>query len=380
MPITRLLLSLALLAGMAFAQRHKFDLNAQTPEGQLLQQAAQASDDATKIKLYNEFLEKYPKHQGAPWVYDQVVPLYLKAGELDKTIAGAEASLAIDSANPLIAYQALQASEQKKDFEGVKKWSAATADAAQKILAQKKPDDNDEVEAWKREVEYSQQVIKRTEYSLYASMLQTTDPKVQIGLYEELERRNPKSEYLTQAAGPCFLALRQLGQEDKAFLVAEKTLATDQSNEDMLVVAASRYLDPKSKDPVKSLAYSSKLVEVMNSKPAPAGVPAADWEKKKTSLLGLGYWMQGMNYGAQSNWAQTDKSFRAAMPHIQGNNELLGAAYFYLGLSNYRMGEGPKGNKALLPEARKFNQACAAIKSPYQAQAQKNLAAMGPAK
>ena len=380
MVTTRLLLSLALLAGMAQAQRHKFDLNTSTPEGQLLQQAAQSTDDATKIKLYSEFVEKNPKHPATAWVYDQLVPLYLKAGDYDKTIAGAEAALALDPANPVIAYQALQASEQKKDYEGVKKWSATTADAAQKVLAQKKPDDEDEVEAWKREVDYSQQVIKRTEYSLYAGVLQATDPKVQVGLYEELERRNPKSEYLAQGAGQYFLALRQSGQEDKAFQVAEKTLASDQSNEDMLVVAASRYMDPKTKDPAKSLAYATKLVELMNTKPAPEGVAAADWDKKKTSLIGLGYWIQGMNYGTQNNWAQADKAFRAALPHIQGNNELLAPAYFYLGLSNYRMAEGPKGNKALLAEARKFNQACAAIKGPYQAQAQKNLTAMGAGK
>lgn len=375
--MTRFVLSVTMAALCASAQRHKFDLNTSTPEGKLLQDAAQAADDATKIKLYSEFLEKNPKHQAAAWVYDQLVPLYLKTGELDKTIAGAEASLAIDPANPVIAYQALQASEQKKDFEAVKKWSAATEEAAKKVLAQPKPADEEEVEAWKRDVDYSQQVIKRTEYSLYAAMLQSTDPKVQVALYEELQRRNPKSEYMAQAAGRAFLVLRQAGQEDAAFRIAENTLATDQSNEDMLVVAASRYMDAKTKDPAKSLAYAAKLVEVMNSKPAPEGVSPADWEKKKNSLLGLGYWIQGMNYGTENNWSQTDKAFRAALPMIQGNNELLAPAYFYLGLANYRMGQGPKGNKALLAEARKFNHACAAIKGPYQAQAQKNLAAMG---
>lgn len=376
----RILLCVTLAVAPALAQRHKFDLNTSTPEGKLLQEAGQAADDAGKIKLYNEFLEKNPKHAAAAWVYDQVVPLYLKAGDFDKTIAGAESSLAIDPANPVIAYQALQASEQKKDFEGVKKWSAATEAAARKVLALPKPADEEEVEAWKREVDYSQQVIKRTEYSLYATMLQAADPKAQVGLYEELERRNPASEYLGQGAGRYFIALRQTGQEEKAFRVAEKALAVDQNNEDMLAVVASRYLDPGTKDPAKSLAYAAKLVEVMNAKPAPEGVPAADWEKKKTSLVGLGYWIQGMNHGSQSNWAQTDKAFRAALPMIQGQNELLAPAYFYLGLANYRMGAGPKGNKALLADARKFNQACAALKSPYQAQAQKNLTAMGAGK
>jgi hypothetical protein len=276
----------------------------------------------------------------------------------------------------VIAYQALQASEKKTDYEGIKKWSAATAEAANKVIASPKPTDEDELEAWKRDVDYSQQVIKRTEYSLYAAALQSTDPKATVSLTEELERRNANSEYLPQVASRYFLALRQSGNEAKAFAVAEKVLAKDQSNEDMLVVAASYYMNPNTKDNDKVLAYSTKLVELMTAKPAPEGVPAADWEKKKTSLLGLGHWMQGMTYGGQSKWAQTDRSFRTALPFIQGNNDLLAPAYFFLGLANFRMAEGPKGNKALMPDARKFSQLCAAIKSPYQGQAQTNIKAM----
>jgi tetratricopeptide (TPR) repeat protein len=361
------------------AQRQKLSINAETPEGQLLQKASQESDDTQKLALLEEFLSKYPAHDGAGWAWSQAVPLYLKAQQFDKTVDGATKALAIDPSNAVVAYQALEACEQKKDYEGIKAWSAKTREAADKVLESQKPTDADELENWNRDVDYAKQVKTRADYSLYAAAVQCPDPKMTVSLCEALEKQNPSSEYLPQAAGRYFVALRQSGQEPKAVALAEKMLAKDQTNEDMLVVAASHYMDPKSKDDDKALGYATKLVDLMNTKPAPQGVPPADWDKKKDSLIGLGYWMQGMIYGGQSKWPQTDKSFRAALPHIQGN-DLLAPAYFYIGLADFRMSEGPKGNKALLGDAKKFNQLCANIKSPYQAQAQKNIAAMAAAK
>ena len=96
--------------------------------------------------------------------------------------------------------------------------------------------------------------------------------------------------------------------------------------------------------------------------------------------MGLGYWMQGRAYNDMSNWPQTDKQFKASLPYIQANNDLLAPAYFFLGIANAKMAEGPKGDKTRLPEARKYTQMCVAMNSPYQAQAKKNLLAMGPGK
>ena len=47
---------------------------------------------------------------------------------------------------------------------------------------------------------------------------------------------------------------------------------------------------------------------------------------------------------------------------------------FHLGLANYQMGKGK--NAQQIAEAMKFMQQCAAMKSPFQAQAAKNVAVM----
>jgi hypothetical protein len=121
----------------------------------------------------------------------------------------------------------------------------------------------------------------------------------------------------------------------------------------------------------KTIAYSNKLIEIMGTKPKPEGVADADWEKKKNTTLGLANWMAGMSAAGQNRLAQADKSLRASLPYIKDNEQLLAPALFQLGLANYQMGRGK--NRQQLADAVSFLKQCAAIKSNYQAQAQKNV-------
>jgi len=375
---TILLTSLA--AANVSAQRYKFELNAETPEGQLLQKAGQESDDDKRIALYEEFLKAHPSHAGAGYAWATVQPLYLKSGQLDKALEAADKGLSIDPFNAALGHGGLKAAEQKKDLAAIKTWSGRTAEAAKKILELKAPEDDEEAETHKREVDYAKQVMAYTEYAVYIVALQAQDPATIIDFTETLQQRNPSSEYLPQLNGRYFLALRQTGQADKALAVAEKILDKDQSNEDMLLVAAESYMDGAKKNPDKVLLYAGKIVQMLPSKPAPQGIAEADWQKKRDTTLGVAHWMIGMTHGTQNKWIQTDQAMRAALPLIAGNQQLLGPAYFYLGLANYRLAEGPKGDKKRLPDARKYTQLCTQINGPYQAPAIKNLNAMNAGK
>jgi hypothetical protein len=154
----------------------------------------------------------------------------------------------------------------------------------------------------------------------------------------------------------------------------ERALERGQMNEDLLLAMADYYMNSKPPVTDKVLLYSGKLVELMESRPAPQGVSAEEWEKKKTMMLGLGHWMAGTTYGSKNQYAQADKSLRAALPLIKDNDQLMAGALFHLGLANYQMGKGR--NAAQLADGMKFMQQCAAIKGPYQAQAQKNVTVM----
>ena len=355
-------------AGPALAQRHTLGtVNAETPEGALLQQIGQAEDETKKLALMEQFATQFPKHEGIGWIYEQMQAAYLKAGQPDKAIDIGGKLVAMDADDLDAAHQNLKASEAKKDPDLILKWAGETSKIAQKMAASKQPTDADEVEAWKKSVDFAKQLDTYTEYSLYAAAAQSTDPRKRIELGEALSARNPKSQYMPQVIQVEFASYRQLGDNDKSLAFAEKSLETDQSSEDILAFVADQYVQKK-RDPDKVVAYSAKIVELMDTKPAPAGVSEGDWAKKKTTMSGLAHYMSGTTLYGQKKLAPADKELRAALPLVEGNEQLKGATLFYAGLANYDMKN--------IPDAIKFNQQCAAIKSPFQAKASANLKVM----
>jgi hypothetical protein len=358
------LFALALAAVPGWAQCHKLaEINTTTPEGQLLQKAGLEEDPAKKLALQEEFATQYPQNEAAGYINEQLLNAYIKAGDADKALAVGDKLAAMPPDCVEDAQQTLKAAEMKKDPDLVLKWSAKTAELAQKVVASPQPTDADEVENWKARVDYARQVNTYTEYSLYAMALGTADPKKQVVLIEALQQRNPKSEYLAKAIDVQFAAYQKSGATDKAVAFAQQSAATGTPSEEMLLVLTDDAA--KKKDGAKVHAYSAKLVEIVNSKPKPEGVADADWTKRKNAILGYTYSMNGKQYFNEGKFAPADQELRKSLPLVEGNDASKAEVLFYLGLANSKMEKGQ--------EAYNFFKACAAIKSPFQAQATKNL-------
>ena len=68
-----------------WGQRHKIEeINAEKPEGKLLQQIMQENDAAKKAALLDQFSSEFPKHEATPWVLEQLQGIYVKANDADK--------------------------------------------------------------------------------------------------------------------------------------------------------------------------------------------------------------------------------------------------------------------------------------------------------
>ena len=361
------LFALALAAVPAWAQCHKLaEVNSGTPEGQLLQQAGQEEDAAKKLALQEQFIAQYPQHEAAGWVYEQLLAGYVKANDADKALAVADKLAAMPPECVENAQQTLKAAELKKDPDLVLKWSGKTAELAQKVVASPQPTDADEVENWKARVDYARQVNTYTEYSLYAMALGTADPGKQVALLEALQQRNAKSEYFAKAIDTLFVAYQKSGANDKAVALAQQIAATGNPSEDMLLVLTDDAA--KKKDGDKVHAYSAKLIEIMSSKPKPEGVADADWTKRKNTFVGLAYSMSGQQYLSDGKLPQADTELRKSLPLVEGNVAVKTEVLFYLGVANYKMEK--------VQEAYTFFKACAAVSSPFQATATKNLNAI----
>lgn len=371
------LATLAILAVFALplaAQRKAPNINAETPEGALLQKIGQENEPKAKLGLMEQFVYQFAKSDSAGWVYGQMQPIYLKTSEWDKAIGVGEKILADDPADTEIAHNCLKAAEAKKDPDLIVKWADATSASARKAAAAPKPKDEEEVEAWKKSVDYAKQVDTYTEYAIYSQAVQSTDPKKRLGLLQHLEQRNPDSQYLANSQTQIFQLLQQTGEKDKAAVLGEKILLKDPTNDDVLLVVAGYYYEGN-RDKAKALAYARKLAEVAPVKPKPEGIGDEDWNNRKMLKTGIANWMVGVISSNDGKWAEADKALRAALPNLKGNNDLQAETLFHLGLVNFKMGDA-KANKQHILDALRFNQQCAAMKSRFQPQAAKNVAAI----
>jgi len=361
-----LVLFLSLIGASSSAQRQKVTTNVTTPEGKLLQQVTEESDDAKKVALMEQFLVQYPKHEGALWVYSQMVASCAKLGQFDKAMAAAEELLAQDPADLETADAALKAAVAKKDPDAVRKWAVEASDLARKAAQAPKAGDEDD-DAFKHRVDYAKYLDGYTEFVLLNTAAQAPEAAKKVALLKTLEERAPESTYMSQGYGIYFLALVQSGDTPAAVAVAEKRIAKGQGNELMLATAGDFYLH-QNREPQKVLDYSSKLLELVNTRPKPEGVSDADWQKSKDYFNGWGQWMTGIVYCSQGKFGEGDKLLRAALPLLEGNDTNKAGALFNLGIANSHLKN--------LADAVKFYEQCIAIKSPYQPMCTDNLKAI----
>jgi Mor family transcriptional regulator len=360
----RLTLLLFAFAFPAAAQRHRIDeINAEKPDGKLLQQIMQENDAGKRTALMEQYTTEFGQSKDLPWVLEQLQAAYVKANDPDKIIATGDKLLTADPDDPGAAMQCLKAAEGKKDPSLIRKYAAATSAAARKMAAAPQPKETDEVATWKASVDYAKQVDSYADYALYRAAAESRDPKVAIELGETLRQQSPSSDYTSKLAQPLFIAYRQ-ADPAKAIAFAEQILTTDQSSEDMLLVVADSYAQ-QNKEPAKIHAYSAKIAEIMAAKPKPEGISDTDWNNRKTVVTGLAHYMNGKLYYMEKNYAKADTELRAALPMAESNAAMKPEVLFFLGFSNYQL-KKPQ-------DAANYYKACAAIKSQYQAGAQKSL-------
>jgi tetratricopeptide (TPR) repeat protein len=270
------------------------------------------------------------------------------------------------------AFQALKDAQAKNDTALVKKWAVETSTLAGKVIQSPAPQDEGEKEAWTKMVAYAKDLQLNAEYALFTSSLQA-QPAVAVDLLSTLEKLNPKSKYFEEGYSRYFAALQQTGASARLPAVAQKALENFPDNEDALLILAESAMNRQQN--AQALSYANRLVAAIGRHSKPEGVSAAEWERKRSNGLARGHYIAGMMYAANNQYFQANASLRLALPLVKGNESMLGATLFQLGVVNYQLGRAT-GNKAQVQEAIRFSEEAAKIKGPYAAQAWRNAGIM----
>jgi hypothetical protein len=261
-------------------------------------------------------------------------------------------------------YQSLQDATAKKDAPQVKKLAVQACELARKVISAPEPTSAIEKEDWPNRVKYAKEIEAYTEYALYATAVQG-DPATMVDLMGTLETQSPKSKYLDQGYEAYLAALHQVGKDADIPAIAEKAIVNFPNNPDLLFVLANSAQEKKQID--RAISFANRLVAAANSRQKPEAESAADWERQKTAWLGRGYWISGVLNGGKNLYALSNKSLRAALPYIKGDQYMMGAALFYLGVDNYQLGKMTNNKKQML-EGATFSDQCAAIEGSVQHQ------------
>lgn len=270
------------------------------------------------------------------------------------------------------SYTKLKAAVAKKDPDAVKSAAPETLKLARAAETAAKPAEADEVDNWKQRVEYGKEVEGYTEYALaFAASQPGVDAAKTVDLVDTLLAQNPKSKYMDLCTAAYAEALNKTGGSAKMIAGLTKVVAARPDN----VIALQALVDGSGSSPDRALSYANKLIAAMRAKAKPEGVSEADWEKQKTSALAIGYFTAGYVYLQKQAWVDCDKDMKAALPLLAGDPARLGTAYYGLGVCNFQFGK-MTNDRTKMQAGEKYTEQSAAIKSPVQNNAYRNIAAM----
>jgi hypothetical protein len=263
--------------------------------------------------------------------------------------------------------QSLRDAVSKKDTAQIKPLAVQTFAAANKIISGPAP----ETEIDKEQVKAAHEAQDYAEYSLYSSAIES-EPDVKVDLFATLEQQSPTSKYLNDGYVYYFAALTQTGAGDKIPAIAGKAIKNLPSSPDVL----AELMDLAAQRNQNSVAgsYAQRLIATLAKRPKSEIMPDAEWQKKKSAMLGSAHMINGLILVGQDKNYRGDQELRTALPLVTDETQKA-TILFNLGLANYKLGSVGLSKTQVL-EAAKFSQQCAAIKSQYQDTCARNVTAM----
>ena len=115
-------------------------------------------------------------------------------------------------------------------------------------------------------------------------------------------------------------------------------LAAEPDNIDMLM-AIAEYHFARDDAREKVIIMVAHAIDVLDKKTRPASLTDEDWAKKKSTLLGNGYYMGGISSSLIGQYGRADQMLRAALPMIVNDGNQEATSLYHLGVANYHLAD-----------------------------------------
>lgn len=368
-----LAISLCAAASVRAQLTKNIAIQAGTPEDKATRDINAATDPAEKLGLIDKFQSELGKGDMALLANELYMDYYLNAKNWDKLAEYAQKQLDADPDNFFAAMQLLRANAEKhdaaKEFEAGERCGGIVT----KYKAQQPPADTDAA-GWKaRHDQYVADAQDQLQY-IQASMLDVAyhaqAPADRAAYAERYVAAFPDSPYTISTANYSAMTYQSAQAYPKMIAVAQKALAIDPNDGEMLVLLADYYSE-KGQQLDAADGYAKKAIEVLPKSTKPEGVADADWSKQINLQTGIAWSAQGQILVNKKDDAGAIAAFQKASPLLKAEKTAYARNLYRMGYTYALLKKTPEA-KAALTEA-------ASLDTPYKPLAQDTLSKLGTA-
>lgn len=361
------------LVALAGAQGSKIEIAAGTPEDHDLQLISNEPDEAKKLAMYLDFVQKYASNPAAVTYGNwQISQAYQTTGDLNKALDFGDKALTGAPRNLDILVSQASIAQQAKDNAKLMDYCAKGGEVCNSIGKQAKPegmsdeDFSQQVANEKSAAKNSCNFLKSAGFNVIAS---ENDAKSRMADIEKYSAAFPESVFQDQVSSYAMYTLGpgQLNDQARLFAYGEKALATNPNSLPALLLLAGTYVDdPKPGSLGKAVTYGQKAIAV-----AKADAPEAD--KSRKLAAGVAHSIVGYAYIKQDKTAAAIPELKSATGLLKGqDDQQYSIALYRLGFAYAKLSR--------VNEARDVLMEAVKISGPVQAMSQDLLVKVNAAR
>jgi tetratricopeptide (TPR) repeat protein len=345
-----LLLMLIAMSSVAEAQLVKSTgVPSGSDEDKALEAISAATDPAQKLVLIDKFMADFGQGNYAILANDLYVSYYSDLKNYAKMAEYSQKILAIDPENFNAALHLVRANSELGDNAGLFAAGEKMSGILTRYKAQTPPADTD-AGSWN--LRHQQSLADQKDQITYVQNLmvnvgyKTQAPAERAAFAERFVAAYPDSPYAAACQDLAAYAYQAMQNNDKMIATANKSLAMNPNDIDMLILLADYYSD-RGLELDKADTFAKKAIDLMASAKKPEGMTDDQWKSRAALQTGIAWSAEGQVLINKNDLPGAAAAFQKASPLLKSEKTYYARNLYRLGFTYARQKKVPEATAAL---------------------------------